>query len=203
MPAPTMERIDSGAEAVIYKEAGYIVKERISKSYRHERIDSALRKFRTKREAKVLAKLAEANFPAPKLVRADNTNMQVVMDFIAGKKLKDALATNPGVYAYEIGKKVGKLHNLDIIHSDLTTSNMILNTEIFFIDFGLSFFSKKVEDKAVDLHLFRRALESKHYQIFDSCWRAALCGYKETAINTDAVLNRLEKVEKRGRNKIK
>jgi tRNA A-37 threonylcarbamoyl transferase component Bud32 len=31
------------------------------------------------------------------------------------------------------------------------------------IDFGLSFVSDKVEDKAVDLHLFSEAVESKHF----------------------------------------
>lgn len=198
-----MERIDAGAEAVIYKDGSCIVKERVSKSYRHEHIDKTLREFRTRREAKVLAKLAEAKFPAPKLIKTDETGMQIAMEFIVGSKLKDSLASNPEAYAYEIGKKIGVLHNLDIIHSDLTTSNMILNKEIFFIDFGLSFFSKKTEDKAVDLHLLGRALESKHHKIFGICWKAALNGYKETAANAEEVLKRLEKVEKRGRNKIK
>ncbi len=65
----------------------------------------------------------------------------------------------------EIGNLIGKMHNQNIIHGDLTTSNMIVNSnekKIYFIDFGLSFFSEKIEDKAVDLHLLKRALESKH-----------------------------------------
>ena len=41
---------------------------------------------------------------------------------------------------------------------------MIKGDEISFIDFGLSFFSTKVEDKAVDLHLLKRALDSKHFE---------------------------------------
>src|SRR3989338_6220467 len=55
-----------------------------------------------------------------------------------------------------------EIYNNNIIHHDLTTSNMISKKDkIFFIDFGLSFFSTKIEDRAVDLHLLKEALESK------------------------------------------
>src|SRR4030042_1167648 len=49
-----------------------------------------------------------------------------------------------------------------IINGDLTTSNMILNPDnkLYFIDFGLSFHSNKIEDKAVDLHLLKQALNA-------------------------------------------
>ena len=56
---------------------------------------------------------------------------------------------------------------------------MILDKEIKFIDFGLSFFSAKEEDKAVDLHLLRQALESKHHEKWEDCFKAALKGYKQ------------------------
>ncbi len=199
-----MDIVDSGAEAVIYKDGGLIVKDRVSKGYRHPEIDLHLRKFRTKREAKVLAKLAELNFPAPRLVKLNAKDMRIEMDFIDGRKLKDVLAGNPEAYAFEIGKRIAAMHNADIIHSDLTTSNMIVKDEgVYFIDFGLSFFSKKIEDKAVDLHLLERALESKHHEISRTCFTAVIKGYREVAPDAKEVLKRLERVEKRGRNKIK
>ena len=34
--------------------------------------------------------------------------------------------------------------------------------KFFFIDFGLGFHSNRIEDKAVDLHLIKEALEAKH-----------------------------------------
>ena len=79
---------------------------------------------------------------------------------------------------------------------------MILSKEnkIFFIDFGLSFFSDKTEDKAVDLHLLKKALESKHYKIFEECFKAALEGYKKSD-NYEAIIKRFQIVEKRGRYK--
>jgi len=68
--------------------------------------------------------------------------------------------------------------------------------KVFFIDFGLSFVSTKTEDKAVDLHLLKQALESKHYKIWKDCFNAVLEEY-----NNKLILDRLMVVEKRGRNK--
>jgi TP53 regulating kinase-like protein len=77
------------------------------------------------------------------------------------------------------------------------------NGEVHFIDFGLSFVSEKIEDKAVDLHLLDRALESKHHEIYKECISAVIEGYKQGNPGWSEVLERLEKVEKRGRNKRK
>jgi len=197
------KKIDSGAEATIFLEGTTIVKDRIKKEYRHPEIDERLRKFRTRREAKVLDKLKAIDFPAPTLHDMCDKAMQLRMEIVNGNKIRDILYRDPVTLSEEIGKKIGILHKNDIIHGDLTTSNMILEKEIKFIDFGLSFFSNKVEDKAVDLHLLRQALESKHYDIWEKCFEAALKGYCETYPEHKLVLNRLQKVEKRGRNKAK
>ena len=76
-----------------------------------------------------------------------------------------------------------------------------MNKEIYFIDFGLSFFSQKIEDKAVDLHLLKQALESKHYKIWEKCFKEVLEGYK-AAKDYNEVMARFEKVEKRGRQRV-
>jgi len=210
-----MEQIGKGAEAVIYLAEGRVLKDRISKSYRLTEIDTKLRRARTRREAKVIEKLNQIGLPGPKLLSMDDTKMQIEMSHITGPKVRDVLNTNPAVLCNDMGKKIGLMHANGIIHADLTTSNMILNKsdetsektaaqdEIYFIDFGLSFFSDKDEDKAVDLHLMDRALESKHYELYPSCWEAVLEGYKQGNPNAESVLKRLEKVEGRGRNKSK
>jgi TP53 regulating kinase-like protein len=197
------QKLDSGAEATIFLEGSTIIKERLKKEYRHPEIDEKLRKFRTRREAKVLDKLKAIDFPAPTLHEMCDQAMQLRMNMIQGNKIRDILYRDPAALSEEIGRKIGILHKNDIIHGDLTTSNMILEKEIKFIDFGLSFFSAKAEDKAVDLHLLRQALESKHYDIWEKCFESALKGYKETNPLHKEVLNRLEKVEARGRNKAK
>lgn len=201
-----MIKIAQGAEAVLFKDRGQIIKERLSKKYRLPQIDESLRKFRTRREAKVLGKLEEMNFPAPHLQEFSDKRMSIIMDFIPGEKLRDVLAAGDGYQelAHEIGQKVGKLHAADLIHGDLTTSNMIKHAEsgeLNLIDFGLSSFSDKEEDKAVDLFLLDRALESKHYQLYPEIFAKVIEGYKEANPGAQKVLERFEAVKKRGRNK--
>lgn len=192
-----------GAEAILHKQENSVVKERIAKEYRVPALDRKLRRSRTRREAKILEKLQAINFPAPRLQKMDDTRMHVVMDFIEGPQVKEILHQNPVELSKEIGLKVGVLHAHDIIHGDLTTSNMIHRGEIHFIDFGLSLVSKKAEDKAVDLHLLDRALESKHHELYEQCSAAALEGYKEGNPDWQTVFARLDKVAQRGRNKKK
>ena len=190
--------IAQGAEAKLFLEGNLILKERFRKTYRIKEIDDKLRGFRTRREAKVLQKLDEINFPAPKLINSDEKE-NLVIEKLDGKLVKEILGQNYAVLAAEIGKKIAILHNRLIIHGDLTTSNMIFNKEIYFIDFGLSFFSDKAEDKAVDLYLLKEALESKHYRIWEKCFKIVLDSYRKEANKSLETLKRLEAVEKRGR----
>lgn len=198
-----MQKIAQGAEAVIHSDGAVVVKHRFEKSYRHPEIDAGLRKYRTRRESKVIEKLAEIGFPGPKLIQMDDREMKIAMNHVPGVLVKEVLQKNHKKLSREIGRKVARLHTNNIIHGDLTTSNMILGKEIHFIDFGLSFFSDKEEDKAVDLHLLKQALESKHYQIFEECFRGVVEGYSEKYDEADKILKRLEIVESRGRNKKK
>lgn len=205
-------KIGQGAEAAIYSDYTTVTKDRFEKKYRHPELDLKLRRTRTRREAKILEKLHEAGFPAPRLTNMDEVKMHLSMDHVPGelvKKAVDLLEEKNDAKSYlklfrEIGEKVAVLHNEGIVHHDLTTSNMILHrdkNEIYFIDFGLSFFSEKKEDKAVDLHLLRHALESRHHRIWKECFEAVIAGYTSKADDAGSVLKRMEAVEKRGRYK--
>ena len=72
----------------------------------------------------------------------------------------------PDTIMASIGRSIGQMHAIDVIHGDLTTSNMLLRSSsppsIVLIDFGLSYVSNLVEDKAVDLYVLERALASTH-----------------------------------------
>ena len=196
-----MKLIAQGAESKLYLEKIKVVKDRFRKTYRIKEIDEKLRKFRTKREAKVLDKLQKINFSTPELIN-NNERDTLEIKYIKGKLIKDKLNENNCIkLSKEIGEKIAILHNNNIIHGDLTTSNMILNKEVFFIDFGLSFFSEKIEDKAVDLHLLKEALESKHSNIWERSYKAALDSYFKKAVDGRQVLERIKIVEKRGRYK--
>jgi len=194
--------IAQGAESKLYLDKNKIIKNRFKKTYRIKEIDERLRKSRTKREAKVLEKLEKIRFPSPKVIKQDESDIE--LEYIRGKLLKETLTkTNSDKLAKEIGIKIATLHNNQIIHGDLTTSNMISSKEIYFIDFGLSFFSHKIEDKAVDLHLLKEALESKHHEISEKCYKRILEEYRKKAEKGEEILERVQIVETRGRYKRK
>lgn len=203
----SMLQIGHGAEAILYKDGSQVMKERLAKAYRLPALDESLRKFRTRREAKVLGKLQEMGFPSPHLRDFSDKRMSILMDFVPGVKLKDVLEQREQVLdlGREMGQRIAKLHSANIIHGDLTTSNMILHEtlkEIHFIDFGLSFFSEKVEDKAVDLFLLQKGLETSHATQFEEMFPELISSYQEAyGEGVKEVLDRLEKVRMRGRNK--
>ena len=195
--------IAQGAEAKIYIDKN-IIKDRIKKSYRLKEIDERLRKTRTRHEANIIKKLNTLNFDAPKLIKTDEKEI-LEIEFIKGDKVSNILnEKNYQKICREIGEKIAFLHNHNIIHGDLTTSNFIVQEKtgkVFFVDFGLSFISTKIEDKAVDLHLLKQALESKHYKIFEKCLKTAFDGHKNKAKEYNEIMKRFQVVERRGRNK--
>ncbi len=217
--------IGRGAEAILIHENDNLIKKRIKKSYRIDILDQKLRKQRTRKESKLLEKAAKL-IPVPKVKKSSDTSMEIDMEFIEGKKLSEHLDSlkNAEEVCIEIGKNTAKLHDAGIIHGDLTTSNMIyvennqkekpvapLNQDkddnsrknigkVYFIDFGLGFESNKIEDKAVDLHLIKQALEAKHFVNYQKFFHAIKEGYKLSKHHL-ATLKRFEAVEKRGRYK--
>ena len=200
-----MEKIISrGAEAILYLKDKHLVKERIKKNYRLNELDLKLRKYRTRSETKLLEKSASL-IDVPKVINFSDKDMKIVMEHIKGDLLKEIINSLDNRKLKEIlinvGTQIALLHDNDIIHGDLTTSNMILkDNKVYFIDFGLGFISNKIEDKAVDLHLLKQALQSKHYKICEKAFAYTLEGYKKCK-TFNGVMSRLEKVEKRGRYK--
>jgi len=215
-----MKILAQGAEAIITLSNNIVTKDRISKSYRLPILDDKIRSRRTRSETKLLIKASKIiNCPVPFSDKADGRvgGKTIHMPFIDGKKLSQHLnefpLTKQKQICEQIGQSIAKLHDNDIIHGDLTTSNMILvspsqgavvgvagdRTKVYFIDFGLGFQSSKYEDKAVDLHLLRQALEAKHFKHWESLFNSVIKAYKSK--DTKIILERLKAVEKRGRYK--
>ena len=179
-----------------------VLKYRYKKKYRNELIDKEFRKYRTRIEARILEKLYNY-INVPRLLYKNEENGIIVMEYIEGYNLAKYLEKlNYEEILYNIGKYIGLIHKNKIVHGDLTTGNMIYNNgKIFFIDFGLSFFSNRIEDYAVDLHLFKELFESNHWRISDK-FSLILEGYKESfSEKYDEVFHRLKVVESRGRYK--
>ena len=100
-----------------------------------------------------------------------------------------------------LGKETSKLHEAEIIHGDLTTSNTILKeNKVYIIDFGLGKISNKTEDKAVDLHLIKEAINAKHFENSEELFKSFLKGYNNSDEDKKTI-ERLEIVENRGRYK--
>jgi Kae1-associated kinase Bud32 len=77
---------------------------------------------------------------------------------------------------------------------------MILKDDrIYFIDFGLGDFSKRIENQAVDLSVLREAFKSTHFKYLNILWESFIKGYKQTNNNFNKVLDTLNDIEKRGR----
>ncbi|MEM2956221.1 MAG: KEOPS complex kinase/ATPase Bud32 [Candidatus Pacearchaeota archaeon] len=193
--------IACGAEALLIKENKILKKKRITKGYRHPQLDKKIRTQRTRREAKLLEKASKL-VNVPKVLSIKNTEIE--MQYVEGKKLSENLDRLPLKkqikICYQLGEQIAELHNNHIIHGDLTTSNIILkNDKIYFIDFGLGFQSARIEDKAVDLHLLRQALESRHFKNWQDLFAAVIEGYRK--VGSLGVLEQLKKVESRGRYK--
>ncbi len=197
------EIIQRGAEAVLIRKGDLLLKRRISKGYRIKELDEKLRKARTKREAGLLEKASKL-ISVPEIKKVSN-DYEIDMEFINGLKLSESLDNlkNWQEICEQVGDNIAKLHDNGIIHGDLTTSNMIFNereNKVYFVDFGLGFYSNRIEDKAVDLHLIKEALEAKHFSKWQDYFKAILKGY-EISRNYKETIERLKKVEARGRYK--
>lgn len=116
-----------------------------------------------------------------------------------------------------IGRAVGGLHAVGVVHGDLTTSNMMLHRpeegnveehkmgsldgEIVLIDFGLAQQTVQEEDRAVDLYVLERAFGSTHPRE-EGMFGEVLEGYREAfPKGSKGTLRRLEDVRMRGRKK--
>ena len=200
--------IYKGAEAEIllstYMGKQAIEKRRIPKSYRIKDIDTVLISSRTKEESKLISEARSYGVSVPIIYDVDLGQGVITMQYLDGKRIKDILNTVDEPERQRlctmIGESIARLHNHDLIHGDITTSNMILlDDRIHFIDFGLGSKSGEIETKGVDLHVLMEAFESTHSQ-HPKCFEYVWEGYaKEYHDNADAVKHKIEDIVRRGR----
>ncbi|KAI7861863.1 tp53rk protein [Spinellus fusiger] len=214
---PGAECIKQGAEARVFSvqtflslPEGCIAKERFKKTYRHPDLDRQLTSKRVVQESRSLYKCKKAGMDVPTLYFTDMETATIYMEKISGitvkQRLLDHQASDYSAIDFDglaetVGVSLAKMHSLDVIHGDLTTSNLMIRQEtesVVIIDFGLSYISALVEDKAVDLYVLERAFSSTHPKtetLFDSI----LQHYAKTYKQSKTVMNKLEDVRLRGR----
>ncbi|MEJ2250322.1 MAG: KEOPS complex kinase/ATPase Bud32 [Candidatus Lokiarchaeota archaeon] len=206
--------IHKGAEANLYLGQWFnkkvIFKQRISKKYRVNKLDQIIRLKRTLNEGRALIRVKNYGVNVPQVYEIDTINFQLIMKHVEGKKLKNLLVMIDNdlkrKFLYKLGKFIAILHINGHIHGDITTSNVVIteNNELFLIDFGLHEYSDTLEDKSVDLHLFKRVLLSSHGEDFQLCFNSFLDGYtkeyqKAGIKEYQGIIKNINVIETRGR----
>lgn len=211
--------IKQGAEAKLYTGTylgkKVIVKERFLKKYRHIDLDRMLTKERIKAECKAIVKCKALGIKTPAIYLADLNRRSIVMEYFENSITVKEFILKAEIDAVEklseyIGKQLAKMHAGNIVHGDLTTSNMLLvnkagcnsfhqitELELVFIDFGLAHTESSAEDKGVDLYVLERALLSTH-EIAKHIFPIILESYQKQ-YNCKEVLNKYEEIRARGR----
>ena len=197
-----------GAEAEIclskYLDYKVVEKRRVKKRYRIEKIDKRLISSRTKGEAKLISESRRQGVSVPIIFDIDLQKGVLTLEYIAGKRIKDIFndlnSNERENICKKIGKSIARLHNANIIHGDITTSNMIyFDGRIYFIDFGLGEINNEIETKGVDLHVLMEAIESTHSK-YSEYFKYVLEGYKkELKDDANHVIKKIEEIVKRGR----
>ena len=190
-----------GAEAIVttveWNGQNAISKVRNPRSYRHPDLEKRLVQERMRSEVRIIEKLISSGVAVPSLYSVDTYNSQIIMEFIEGVTLEQALR-NKDFEKNLVGtaELLASIHSLGVIHGDPTTSNFIVNEKIHAIDFGLAGISEDDEARASDLRVLLESLDSHHSEI--SGRDIFLKAYSEWP-NSGSVLEALKVLELRGR----
>ena len=199
--------IRRGAEAEIHLttwlDRQVISKHRVPKSYRLPRLDDSLRIARTKKEAKLITDARRLGISTPIIFDIDLKEHKIIMEFVDGPRVKDIISTlnqdDRREMFRKIGRDIGRLHKNNIVHGDLTTSNILSRDDkLYFIDFSLGDVCEDIESKGVDLHLLMEAFESTHPELLDE-FKFILEGYRDEFKSAPEVEKKVAEIEKRGR----
>ena len=207
-PTALFTPIAQGAEAIIYRGTFFgkpcVLKQRIPKTYRHPLLDARLLRQRTGQEVRCLGRLLGV-INVPRIFIALPLNYSFIMELIDGRRVKEVLfdrnqETSANLIR-EIARIIAIMHNANVIHGDLTTSNMLLRDDdekVYLIDFGLAQVSNSPEEKAVDLYILERSFNSIHSTII-GLFETFLGEYYSLVTDKNNIKAKLEEVQKRGR----
>jgi TP53 regulating kinase-like protein len=174
-----------------------ISKIRIPKAYRQRTLDEDLRRRRTISESRMLSLVKEFGLRTPYVYFVDPFRAEIVMEFVPGTRASKVLTST---ICFNIGRFVSTLHLHNIIHGDLTPANFIANRKITMVDMGLSFYSTRREDKAMDIRLFKEILKSTFHNSFSRLFNEFLNGYQSVnSKELENILQRIDIIESRKR----
>ena len=201
-----MEVIKRGAEAEIYLTNWHnrhvIIKKRVKKGYRIDKLDKAIREKRTKKEAMLMTAARQAKVSVPIIYDVRPKHYEIVMQYLNGDRIKDTIdqkrEEEQKSICTKIGRAIARLHEYEIIHGDLTTSNMIMmNDTLYLIDFGLGMKKNDDESRGVDLHVLMEAFKAAHRNKKLFTW--VLQTYEEGYDDAHPVKKKIREISQRGR----
>ena len=200
-PTVGMSGPQRGAEAVVEIGDSEVVKRRLPKRYRHEELDTKLRRDRTVLEARLLSEARKQGVPTPRVHDVDVAEATLRLQRVGDCDLAAALTAER---CRTLGGHLAKLHDAGLVHGDPTTRNVRVGEQrLFLIDFGLGYHSGHPEDHAMDLHVFEQSIAGTADDP-EPLIEAFEAGYAaESSRNGDeageATLSRLREVRGRGR----
>uniref|UniRef100_UPI003AB08CF4 EKC/KEOPS complex subunit TP53RK n=1 Tax=Centroberyx gerrardi TaxID=166262 RepID=UPI003AB08CF4 len=215
-----VDLLKQGAEARVYRTVFLgkptIVKERFPKRYRHPVLDEKLTHRRTVQEVRSILRCRKAGISAPVVYFVDYTSHCIFLEEIMGAvTVRDHIASAQEsrphaereleLLVAKAGRVLARMHDEDVVHGDLTTSNMLLRSgagsgepDLVLIDFGLSYISALPEDKGVDLYVLEKAFLSTHPNT-EALFEKLLQSYAASSKKSSAVIKKLDEVRLRGR----
>jgi len=206
-----LKLISLGAEAAIVRctflDIDAVIKWRFPKPYMPPDLDKQFRVSRTITEAKALFKAISIGVLTPIPLYMDPARGLLIMTFVDGYSLRDAIQRLDENAVCDVcriaGMYIAKLHENSIVHGDVTTSNIVIEKgtgDVYLIDFGLSNFVKRIEDEAIDVHIFFRSVESAHQDVEDLAKRCFIDGYRSVrGAYTDNILKMVLNIRRMGR----
>jgi len=206
------ELLYQGAEARVYNctflGKPCVLKERFTKKYRVAELDQKITQQRINQEVRTMARCRRHGIACPAVYHVDNETKSIYMEHVSGgRTVRDFIRASQqedkefNTLAPKIGAVLAAMHNCDVIHGDLTTSNMIYDQsadKLILIDFGLSSVSTLAEDKGVDLYVLERAILSSHPNT-ENFFQLVLAEYQRSSAKAASIISKLDEVRLRGR----
>lgn len=203
-----------------------MVKQGFNKKYRHPLLDQKLTRKRTLQEARAMLKCRKAGIKAPLPYFVNYDTHEIYMEDVVNtitlrqhidhllKEDQDGSRDQLNNVAQQVARMLVRLHTINLVHGDLTTSNILIEQkqssnaadsselQMTLIDFGLSYTSDLYEDFGVDLYVLERAFLSTHP---NTEWMLLLDTYMQNVTDVkkrEETLSKLEEIRMRGRKRV-
>jgi Kae1-associated kinase Bud32 len=205
--------VHQGAEATVtsgsWMGKSAVLKMRKPRGYRTPNLDRKLTRQRLTVEARALGRLQYHELSAPSIIDLDLEQGWILMSKIEGITFFDYLNNKNNLTSEKIksfGAIIRELHEIGISHGDLTTHNVLIdsNGNLSLIDFGLAKIFPELEHLGLDLQVLNECLTASHSE-YENAVEDMVEGYisadsgREDLISASEVISRFNEIRGRVR----